>query len=366
MPQKRDVLYKNKSKISCFNPFFKDDYLRLGGRLQFSDIPFDSQHLLLLDRNHSFVHLLIQHTHIHLHYLGVRIVLSKLLSTFWILRGRQAIKKILHKCIPYKLFKEKCGKKVEAPLPSERVVPSAPFTITWINFARPVNIRCLKPRDTTCIALFTCATTHALYIKIVSDLTTDKFLLALQWFVGCRRPPPTHTIYRDNATTFHVAYKELILLWQTLSSAKTQQYYAQNGITWRFIAPRVDWWGGCWERLIGDVKQCLRKVLERALLDEESLPTVLIGIEAALNSQPLVYEEEKRDDNSAALTLAHFLLQKDLLDCFWKKWSKEYLLQLRSFHQLRNKDSTINIRVGDIVLLQEDLQPHGTCGRKVE
>ncbi|GFQ86317.1 DUF5641 domain-containing protein [Trichonephila clavata] len=30
---------------------------------------------------------------------------------------------------------------------------------------------------------------------------------------------------------------------------------------------------------------------------------------------------------------------------------------IRSFHQVRNKDSTINIRVGDIVLLQEDVRP---------
>ncbi|GFQ99461.1 uncharacterized protein TNCT_671861 [Trichonephila clavata] len=155
-------------------------------------------------------------------------------------------------------------------------------------------------------------------------------------------------------------------------------HYAQNGITWRFIAPHAAWWGGWWERLIGIVKQCLRKVLGRALLYVESLSTVLIGIEAALNSRPLIYEEES-DDNSAALASAHFLTvrkltaipsrlentrlnkiykqQQDLLDCFWKVWSKEYLLQLRSFHQVRNKDSTINIRVGDIVLLQEDIRP---------
>ncbi|GFT61368.1 hypothetical protein TNCV_1962621 [Trichonephila clavipes] len=40
--------------------------------------------------------------------------------------------------------------------------------------------------------------------------------------------------------------------------------------------------------------------------DEESLCTLFIGIEAILNSRPLVYEEEK-DDKSAALTPAHFL-----------------------------------------------------------
>ncbi|GFS86326.1 integrase catalytic domain-containing protein, partial [Nephila pilipes] len=224
------------------------DYLRLGGRLQFSDIPFDTQHPLILDGNHPFVHLLIQHTHIRLHHLGVRIVLSELRSTFWILRGRQAIKKALHKCLPCKLFKAKCGMQIEAPLFSERVVPSVSFTITGIDFAGPVNIRCLKPRDTAYIALFTCATTRALHIELVSDLTTDKFLLALQRFVGRRGLP--NTIYTDNATTFHATNKELILLWQTLSSAKTQQYYAQNGITWHFIAPRAAWWGGWWERLI--------------------------------------------------------------------------------------------------------------------
>ncbi|GFS69327.1 integrase catalytic domain-containing protein [Nephila pilipes] len=151
--------------------------------------------------------------------------------------------------------------QIEAPLPSEWVVPSAPFTITGIDFAGPVNIRCLKPRDTAYIALFTCATTRALHIELVSDLTTDKFLLALQQFVGRRGLP--NTIYTDNATTFHAANKELILLWRTLSSAKTQQYYAQNGITWRFIAPRVAWW----ERLIGIVKQCLRKKYESAICD---------------------------------------------------------------------------------------------------
>ncbi|GFQ85406.1 integrase catalytic domain-containing protein [Trichonephila clavata] len=148
--------------------------------------------------------------------------------------------------------------QIEAPLPSESFVPSAPLTITGIDFAGPVNTHCLKPRDTAYISLFTCATTRALHIELVSDLTTDKFLLALQRFVGRRGLP--NTIYTGNATTFHAVNKELILLWQTLSSAKTQQYYAQNGIAGRFIAPRAAWWGGWWERLICIVRQCLRKV----------------------------------------------------------------------------------------------------------
>ncbi|GFR23951.1 integrase catalytic domain-containing protein [Trichonephila clavata] len=306
-------LQKKKSKISCFNPFFKDDYLRLGGRLQFSDIPFDTQNPLIRDGNHSFVHLLIQHTHKRLHHLGVRIVLSELRSTFWILRGGQAIKKALHKCLPY--------------------------------------------------------------------LTTDKFLLALQRFVG--RRGLLNTIYTDNATTFHAANKELILLWQTLSSAKTQQYYAQNGITWRFIAPRAAWWGGWWKRLIGIVKQCLRKALGRALLDEESLSTVLIGIEAALNRRPLVYKEES-DDNSAALTSAHFLtgrkltaipsrLENTRLNKIYKQHSTVLGKNGRK-NIFFNYDPSIKFETRTVPLTSEleilcfckKMSDHGTCGRKLE
>ncbi|GFQ78899.1 integrase catalytic domain-containing protein [Trichonephila clavata] len=90
--------------------------------------------------------------------------------------------------------------------------------------------------------------------------------------------------------------------------------YAQNGITWRFIAPRagaMKYLLGWWERLIG-----LTQGLIKSTSSSRTYSTV-----------------------------------------FGKKWSKEYLLQLRSFHQVRNKDSTINIRVGDIVLLQEDIRP---------
>ncbi|XP_055924563.1 uncharacterized protein LOC129956658 [Argiope bruennichi] len=108
--------------------------------------------------------------------------------------------------------------------------------------------------------------------------------------------------------------------------------------------------------------------------------TVLVGIEASLNSRPLIYESGE-NDTEEALTPAHFLTgrkltivpsgpesrndkltniyrqQQDLLDTFWKRWSKEYLLELRTFHQVRNVKETPRVRVGDLVLLQEDLRP---------
>ncbi|GFV34922.1 integrase catalytic domain-containing protein [Trichonephila clavipes] len=132
-----------------------------------------------------------------------------------------------------------------------------------------------------------------------------------------------------------------ITLWNTLSLKNAQLFYAEYGIRWKCIVPRAAWWGGWWDRLVGIIKQCLRKTLGRALLDEKNHSTVLVGVEATINSRPLVYEEGI-GDSEEALTPGHFLTgqkltnipsgpepttrtltrifkQQDLLNQFWKK-----------------------------------------------
>jgi len=82
-----------------------------------------------------------------------------------------------------------------------------------------------------CISLFTYATTRAVHLELCTDMSTDKFLMALQRFVGRRGLP--HTIYTDNGKTFHAANFELSELWKQLSASKTHQFLAHNGIVWK-------------------------------------------------------------------------------------------------------------------------------------
>ena len=53
---------------------------------------------------------------------------------------------------------------------------------------------------------------------------------------------------------------------------------------------------------------------------------------------------------------------------FWRRWEKEYLLQLKSFHTLSPlKGKVVKVRVGDVVLLHEDCRPrHMRKKAKVE
>jgi hypothetical protein len=102
-------------------------------------------------------------------------------------------------------------------------------------------------------------------------------------------------------------------------------------------------------------KCCIRKVLGKRQIDEK-MNTILASTEAAINSCPLT-----QDDGAEALTPAHFLhggrlttiptgpeptstrsltkefrLKQQVAEDFCKGWTKEYLLELQTYHQLDN------------------------------
>lgn len=198
-----------------------------------------------------------------------------------------------------------------------------------------------------------------------------------------RRGIPT-TIYSDNALTFKRAAKDLKALWEAIRSTGSQDFCSTHRITWKFIVERAAWWGGWWERMVRSVKTCMRKVLGRQSLSFEELTTVLTDIEAAINSRPLTYLHA---DNSepTALTPAHLLIgrrlttlpetepphpvassrdalsrrwqyRQKLMNNFWVRWKKEYLLELRSAH-LATPLNSRPPKIGDVALLHDDIAP---------
>ena len=93
---KKTLICTGNKKVTGFNPFLEDGFIRFGGRLQCAPLSNDLRHSILLDGKQHFVYLLIWQTHIYLHYLGVQIILSYLREIFWILCAREAIKKVLN------------------------------------------------------------------------------------------------------------------------------------------------------------------------------------------------------------------------------------------------------------------------------
>jgi len=77
------------------------------------------------------------------------------------------------------------------PLPEIRMRDVAPFTVTGIDFTGALYVQL-----NGILCLFTCATTRGVHLEIVTDLTTDTFLLALRRFASRKSLP--RVIVSDN------------------------------------------------------------------------------------------------------------------------------------------------------------------------
>ncbi|GFX85266.1 integrase catalytic domain-containing protein [Trichonephila clavipes] len=158
----------------------------------------------------------------------------------------------------------------------------------------------LKENKKCWIVLFTCAIYRAVHLELITSLSTDSFILAFRRFIA-RRGRPT-TIYSDNGKNFVGTFNAL----NSIDWNKIQDFALKIKIQWKFSPPSAPWWGGFWERLVGMLKNVLRKVLGKASLNEEELNTLLCDAESIINSRPITYLSEDPKD-LVALTPAMFL-----------------------------------------------------------
>lgn len=375
-------LEKN-SAVRNLSPYLDEDgVLRVGGRLQLSDNNERVKHPIILASDHPFTTLLIEKEHRRLLHAGTRDTLAQLRESYWILRGRQAVKKLLRRCITCRRQKSRPASEPTAPLPADRITRSDPFDVIGVDFAGPLMSNDGGGVRKCYIAVFTCAVTRAVHLELVSDLSARAFLLAFKRFVG--RRGISRTVYSDNALTFKRASKDLQNMFRAIRSEEVQGYFSNRRIIWKYIVERAAWWGGFWERLVRSVKVSLRKVLGKNSLNFEELATVLIEAEAVINSRPLtfVYTDVGEPE---PLSPAHFLVgqkltslpphrlptepsssggqlrrrwnyRNSLIESFWRRWRNEYLLELRSAH-ITGSTVSSELKPGDLVLLKEDRLP---------
>ncbi|GFX70400.1 uncharacterized protein TNCV_249221 [Trichonephila clavipes] len=67
-----------------------------------------------------------------------------------------------------------------SPLPSDRIKQTPAFSVCGLDFAGPLYVNNFGELQTSYIVLFTCGVTRALHLELVSDMTTNTFLLAFR------------------------------------------------------------------------------------------------------------------------------------------------------------------------------------------
>ncbi|XP_063435728.1 uncharacterized protein LOC134716648 [Mytilus trossulus] len=360
------------------------EIIRCRGRIHNAPISENSRFPCLLPNNYHFTELLISEVHKNLKHSGVLATVTEIRQNYWIPKIRQQVKKVLRKCVT---CRKVTGKPYSAPdpppLPKTRLMEAPPFTVTGVDFTGALYVKDNNGQGSKVfICLFTCASTRAVHLEVVTDLKERSFLQAFRRFTSRKSLP--RVMISDNASTYMAASETL----ERLTKSETlNDALSVCGTTWKFIIKRAPWYGGWWERLIGLTKMCLRKVLGRSYITLEDLQTIVTEIEAVLNDRPLTYVSTDIEDQEP-LTPSHLLygrritttpyprqdidentsfiersdiskraeLQNFVIDQFWSRWKSEYLTSLREYHT-RTGDNDQTIKVGDVVQIHEDKYP---------
>lgn len=120
----------------------------------------------------------------------------------------------------------------------------------------------------------------AIHVEVVSDLTTEALLAAMDRFVA-RRGVPTD-LYSDCGTNYVGAARHLKTL---LADTEVQnQLSSRIECTWHFNPPAAPHFGGLWEAAIKSIKFHLKRVIGTQILTYEEFQTVVTRMEGILNS----------------------------------------------------------------------------------
>ena len=356
----------------------ENEILICKGRLGNSELDFRTKFPIILPKENKFTELVIIDCHHKVHHCKERATLAELRSKFWVTKGRQCVKKVIRNCfICRKLEGKAFNSPPTAMLPDFRVTEAPPFSKMGVDFAGPLYAKGPTGVMTKCyIALFTCCVTRAVHLELVENLLASTFVNCLRR-VCSRRGTPTLMV-SDNAKTFKATVK---LLKKLAKDRTVVNFLESRRITWRFNLERAPWAGGIFERMVGTVKRCLRKVLGNARLSFDELSTVITEIECTVNSRPLTYQYNDlerpltpshlifgrrfsplsenidlhvdTDEGSTDKLSKRFLYLTRKLQHFWNRWRREYLVDLREFHKLKQQ-KPVDVAKDDVVLIHED------------
>lgn len=366
--------------VSQFNLFIDNDkVLRCSTRIKNANVTESSKRPILLPSKSRYSELLIADCHDKVFHNGTRDTLNLLRQRYWVLRGRECVRRVTKRCILCKKIEGLPYKSVySSNLPEFRVDDSPPFTHTGIDFAGPLMVSD-KESAKYYVCLFTCAVTRAVHLELVESLDVESFIRAFRRF--CARRGLPGTILSDNAKTFKSASKEIKKL---IRSPRLREHFTSQGVKWKFIIELAPWQGGMWERLVRSTKRCLIKIIGRSVLTYSELNTVLVEIESVINSRPLTYVFDDTEGLSYPLTPSQLINGRNLqrlpndghyelvstyeglskraryhhrlLTQFASRWKNEYLLSLLEAYRPRNGNKEPIIGVGDIVILRNDQQ----------
>ena len=113
--------------------------------------------------------------------MGQECALSSLRETFWVVKGRSAVRQVLRRCIDCQRRNTRPEEQFMANLPEERLIPDKPpFIFVGVNYFVPIEVKQGRSHVKRYGCLFTCLTMRAVHIEVAHSLDTDPMINALR------------------------------------------------------------------------------------------------------------------------------------------------------------------------------------------
>lgn len=371
----------SKSNILSLSPFLDNNKLiRVGGRINSSKYNYEKRHPILLDSSHHLTKLLFEREHINNMHAGPQLLLSLIRESVWPVNGRRLARRTAHNCVLCRRMRGQTLCPKMGDLPSQRITADFPFKSVGIDFAGPFITLNRKGRGAktqkSYLCLFICLRFKCVHLEAVSDLTKDAFIMTLRRFVA-RRGRPIE-IFSDNGRNFVAAAKDIGNFIKQ-NSDSILDFAIQENINFIFTPTYAPHFGGIWEAGVKSAKYHIKRVMGNTHLTFEEISTLFTQVEAILNSRPLCPLSSSPDDY-LPLSPGHFLIGRPLRALpapnledhkeghlqryarleqihqhFWSRWQREYIHELQQ--RVKWKTNKTSLKIGDLVLLQEDHVP---------
>ncbi|XP_015774303.1 PREDICTED: uncharacterized protein LOC107352486 [Acropora digitifera] len=173
---------KNSSSIAKLDPVLRDGLLCVGGRLRHAPIE--------QEQRHPVVDLIVRYYHLLSGHSGQEYVLSLIRKSYWIIKGRVAVRRVLSRCFSCRRRQAPFGAQKMADLPAERVTPDKPpFTFVGVDCFGPFWVKRARSQVKQYGVLYTCLATRAIHLEVAQSMDSDSFVNSMRRFIARRGIP---------------------------------------------------------------------------------------------------------------------------------------------------------------------------------
>ena len=272
-----------------------DGLLRVGGRIDLSNLSTDETHPIIIPALHHLATLLVYHHHQEVKHQGRHLTEGAIRAAgFWLVGAKRCISSLLFKCVTCRKLRGKTEHQQMSDLPAERLQVAPPFTYIGVDVFGPWEVVSRRTRgghsnSKRWAVMFSCMCSRAVHIEVIEAMSASSFINALRRVFAVRGP--AKQIRSDCGTNFVGASQELEMNTTNRSFKNVEKYLSTQNCTWVFNLPHASHMGGVWERMIGIARRILDCMLlehKKSCLTYEVLVTLIAEVAAIMNARPLI------------------------------------------------------------------------------